>query len=151
MSNAEMDVHRIIGFLDQFDFKYFSIDSKDLQIEAIAASRGEDTEAAPVSMQAATERDEVPQAPVPAPHGGQGSREGGSRHTYMRSPALGVFAGPHGEQALRTLEGKAVKAGEVLGYVRTRDGEQGIIAERDAEIVKVCVAEGEFVAFGRTI
>lgn len=151
MSNAEMDVHRIIGFLDQFDFKHFSIQSKDLQIEAVAASSDAETHAAPVSIQAAAPSVAAPQARQPAPDGGRTGPEDGLRHTYLRSPALGVFAGGDGGQALRALEGKNINAGQLLGVVRMRDGEREVVAPCDAEIVKVCVAEGEFVAYGRTL
>ena len=100
--------------------------------------------AAPVDAPAA--------APAPTLSTADGTPCDSSRVTEVCAPMVGVFyaaPAPGAEPFVRV--GSKVKKGETLCILEAMKLMNEVVAERDGEVVEICVNDGELVEYGRVL
>jgi len=153
MSGVQMDVHRVVGFLEQFDFKHVHIQSNDFEI-TVAAPR----DAGAPGGEGPESSGAVPGRVAPDAGAEAEARSAiqprigiASGYRYLKSPLLGVFQGVRNAPAGHLLEGTTVERGALLGHVKARGASREVLAEQGGEIVRACVRDDDFVAYGKTL
>lgn len=153
MSGIQMDVHRVVGFLEQFDFKHVHIQSNDFEItvaappgQGVPGGEGPESPGAVSGRVAPDAGAETQSRSAPRPRNGIAAD-----YRYLKSPLLGVFQGVRNAPAGHLLEGTTVERGALLGHVKARGSSREVLAEQGGEIVRACVRDDDFVAYGRTL
>lgn len=70
----------------------------------------------------------------------------------VKSPMVGIFyAAPDPDSAPYVQKGDKVKKGDTLCLIEAMKLMNEVVAERDGEVVEVCVENGSLVEFGQTL
>lgn len=91
-------------------------------------------------------------APAPTLSTADGTPCDSSRVTEVCAPMVGVFyaaPAPGAEPFVRV--GSKVKKGETLCILEAMKLMNEVVAERDGEVVEICVSDGELVEYGRVL
>lgn len=91
-------------------------------------------------------------APAPTLSTADGTPCDSSRVTEVCAPMVGVFyaaPAPGAEPFVRV--GSKVKKGETLCILEAMKLMNEVVAERDGEVVEICVNDGELVEYGRVL
>ncbi len=108
------------------------------------------------AMPAAAPAPEAPAVPAAAPAPALSTSDGtpcdSSRVTEVTAPMVGVFyAAPAPGAEPFVHVGSKVKKGETLCILEAMKLMNEVAAERDGEVVEVCVNDGELVEYGRVL
>lgn len=144
------DIKEILGAFDKSKATVLEIKSADGEKITLEQKKDAPLTAFAPAVEVPVKTAEFAETNTPFIHTEEATAEDGS--DAINSPMVGVFyAAPAPDKDPYVSVGSMVKKGDILCLIEAMKLMNEVTAERDGEIVKICVDNGQVVEFGQPL